>query len=54
MTDDDLLVVLGVLEDEVRVYAIARELEVPRQEVSRDFFGEIAILARRCRPRRSA
>jgi hypothetical protein len=30
MTDDDLLVVLGVLEDEVRVYAIASELEVPR------------------------
>jgi hypothetical protein len=25
MTDDDLLVVLGLLEDEVRVYAIARE-----------------------------
>jgi hypothetical protein len=54
MTDDDLLVVLGLLGDEVPVYAIARELEVPRQEVSRGVFEEIAILARRCRPRRSA
>jgi hypothetical protein len=35
MIEDDLLVVLGLLGDEVPVYAIARELEVLRQEISR-------------------
>jgi hypothetical protein len=54
MIDDELLVVLGLLEDEVPVYAVARELEVPRQEVSRGTLREMPSLPRRRRATGSA